>query len=88
VWYATTRRSRGVKIRLRISGPARTRRIPSSKSCLVSLVVARMQVARSTPAADGVDLVDENDAGGRFPGLREEVAHPRRPHADEHLDEI
>ena len=39
------------------------------------------------PLADGVDLVDEDDRGGPLAGVREEVPHPGRPDADEHLDE-
>ncbi len=38
--------------------------------------------------ADGVDFVDEDDAGGLLLGLLEEVAHARSAHADEHLDEL
>ena len=39
-------------------------------------------------AADGVDLVDEDDARGVRLALLEQVAHPRGADADEHLDEI
>ena len=39
-------------------------------------------------AADGVDLVDEDDGGGVLLGLVEQVAHARGSHADEHLDEL
>jgi hypothetical protein len=39
-------------------------------------------------AADGVDLVDEDDAGGVLLRLVEHVANPRGADADEHLDEI
>ena len=39
-------------------------------------------------AADGVDLVDEDDAGRALLGLLEHVAHTRRADADEHLDEV
>ena len=39
-------------------------------------------------APDGVQLVNENDARGVLLGLLEEVAHSRRAHADEHLDEV
>ncbi len=37
---------------------------------------------------DGVELVDEDDAGRLFLGLVEHVAHARCAHADEHLDEV
>jgi hypothetical protein len=44
--------------------------------------------ARTGPAlADGVDLVDEDDRRGPLARLGEQVAHPGRPHAHEHLDE-
>src|SRR5256714_2169843 len=39
-------------------------------------------------AADGVDLVDEDDARRRLLRLVEHVAHAARADADEHLDEI
>ncbi len=39
-------------------------------------------------AADGVDLVDEDDAGRVLLGLLEQVAHARGADADEHLDEV
>ena len=38
--------------------------------------------------ADGVDLVDEHDAGGFLLGLPEQVAHLACAHADEHLHEL
>jgi len=38
--------------------------------------------------ADGVELVDENDARGLFLGLDKEFAHPGCAHAHEHLDEF
>ena len=39
-------------------------------------------------AADRVELVDEDEAGGLGLGLLEQVADPRGPDADEHLDEL
>ena len=39
-------------------------------------------------AADGVELVDEDDARGVLLGLHEQVADARGPDADEHLDEF
>ncbi len=39
-------------------------------------------------AADCVDFVDEDDAGGVLLGLLEHVAHARGADADEHLDEV
>ena len=38
--------------------------------------------------ADGVDFVDEDDAGRLLLGLLEHVAHPRGADADEHLHEV
>src|SRR5262249_29259312 len=43
---------------------------------------------RAAVAADGVDLVDEDDAGGVSLSLLEEIAHARCTDADEHLDEV
>ena len=54
---------------------------------LLALVVAAAQ-ARAALAADRVDLVDEHDAGRVLLRLLEHVAHARRAHADEHLDEV
>ena len=54
--------------------------------CLLALVVAAdLPVALF---ADGVDLVDEHDAGRFLLGLTEQVAHLARAHADEHLHEL
>src|SRR3569832_2125842 len=39
-------------------------------------------------AADGVNLVDEDDAGRMFLRLLEQIAHAGRADADEHLDEV
>ena len=54
---------------------------------LLALVVATAQT-RAALASDGVDLVDEDDAGAVLFGLLEEVPHPGGADADEHLDEI
>src|SRR5207253_9881745 len=54
---------------------------------LLALVVTATQ-ARAAMAADRVDLVDEDDAGGVLLALLEEIAHAARAHADEHLDEV
>ena len=53
---------------------------------LLALVVAHHVAAAL--GADGVDLVDEDDAGRFFLGLLEQVAHFRRAHAHEHLYEL
>ncbi len=54
---------------------------------LLALVVAAAE-AGAAMAADGVDLVHEDDAGVRLLGLLEEVADARGADADEHLDEV
>ena len=56
-------------------------------SRLLSFVVAA-DVAAVSLLADGVDLVDEHDAGGLLLRLLEQVAHLGRAHADEHLYEF
>src|SRR5215472_1204892 len=50
----------------------------------------RLAAAKSRAAVttDGVDLVDKDDARRVLLALLEEIAHPRRPHPDEHLDEV
>ena len=54
---------------------------------LLALVVRAAQ-AGAAMAADGVELVDEDDAGRVLLGLVEEVAHAAGADADEHLDEL
>jgi hypothetical protein len=54
---------------------------------LLALVVAAAH-AGAAVAADGVDLVDEDDAGRVLLALLEQVADARRADADEHLDEV
>ena len=54
---------------------------------LLALVVAAAHAGAAVPA-DGVDLVDEDDRRGVGLGLLEQVAHPGRADADEHLDEV
>ena len=54
---------------------------------LLALVVAAAH-AGAAVAADGVDLVDEDDGGGVLLGLFEEVADAGGADADEHLDEL
>ena len=54
---------------------------------LFALVVAAVLAAVAL-LADGVDLVDEDDAGGLFLGLFEQVADLGSAHAHEHLDEF
>jgi hypothetical protein len=54
---------------------------------LLPLVVPAAQ-AGAAVAADGVDLVDEDDGGRLGLGLLEEVAHAAGADAHEHLDEV
>ena len=54
---------------------------------LLALVVAAAE-ARTALAADGVNLVDEDDAGRVLLRLLEQVAHARGADTDEHLDEV
>lgn len=55
--------------------------------CLLALVVSAAQ-ACSALTTDGVDLVDEDDAGAVLLGLLEHVANTRSTDTDEHLDEV
>ena len=54
---------------------------------LLALVVPAPEAGASM-AADGVDLVDEDDAGSVLLALLEEVTNARRADADEHLHEV
>jgi hypothetical protein len=56
---------------------------------LLALVVAAAEAAAARALApDGVELVDEDDRGRGLLGLLEQVAHARRAHADDGLDEL
>ena len=44
--------------------------------------------AGATVSSDGVDFIDENDAGSVLFPLNEKIAHARRSDADEHFDEV
>ncbi len=54
---------------------------------LLPLVMPAAQ-AGAAVAADGIDLVHEDDAGRIAFGLVEQVTYTRGAHADEHLDEL
>jgi hypothetical protein len=54
---------------------------------LLLLVVAAV-AARAACAPERVELVDEDDRRRLLARLLEQIAHPRRAHADEHLDEL
>ena len=55
---------------------------------LFTLIVSAAGEAGSAFSSDGVNLVEENDAGGIILCLLEQVADARGADADEHLDEI
>ena len=56
---------------------------------LLALVVRAGDAGRPLPgAADGVELVDEDDRRRRLLGLGEQVAHARGADADDRLDEL
>ena len=55
---------------------------------LLLLVVAAQAGKGAARAAQRVELVDEDDGRRLGARLLEQVAHPRRAHADEHLDEL
>ena len=54
---------------------------------LLALIIATTQTGTAL-AADGIDFVDENDAGGVFLGVFKHVTHAGRAHADEHFHEV
>ena len=54
---------------------------------LLALVVPAAQACAAV-AADGVNFVNEDDAGRVLLALLEKIAHAARAHADEHLDEV
>jgi hypothetical protein len=54
---------------------------------LFPLVVAAV-AARPPRLAEGVELVDEDDAGGLIPRLIEQIPDPGGAHADEELDKL
>ena len=54
---------------------------------LLAFVVSSAHAGAAMPA-DGVDLVDEEDAGRAFLGGGEQIADAAGAHADEHLDEL
>src|SRR4051795_3716377 len=57
---------------------------------MLALVIAPAQPAdvAGARAADGVELVDEDDGRGRFLGLLEEIAHARGAYADDRFYEL
>ena len=55
---------------------------------LLLLAVAAAVDHPAPRAADGVQLVDEDDGRGGLAGLLEQVAHAAGAHADDHLDEL
>ena len=55
---------------------------------ILPLVIAREPGILTTGPADGVDFIDEKNAGSFLLGLLEKVAHARSAHTHEHLHEI
>ena len=55
---------------------------------VLALVVGGEADVLAAGAADGVDLVDEHDAGGLLLGLLEQVAHAGRTDSHEHFHEV
>jgi hypothetical protein len=55
---------------------------------LALVVTAHHPAAAAAGPADRVELIDEDDRRGSLLGLYEEVANPRRPDADDRLDEL
>ena len=55
---------------------------------LLAFVVAAAGEPAAATTTDGVDLVEEDDAGGGVLGLLEQVTDARCADADEHLDEV
>ena len=55
---------------------------------LLLLVMAAAHAPGDAGPAQGVELVDEDDAGLGLARLLEQVTHPRGTDADEHLDEL
>src|SRR5690606_40660106 len=55
---------------------------------LLALVVAADRGRPRPGAADGVQLVDEDDRRSDLLGLVEQVPHPGSTHAHDHLDEL
>ena len=56
--------------------------------CLLPLVVAADAVDTVTFFTDGIDLIDEDDAGCLFIGLLEQIADLGSAHAHEHFNEL
>ena len=55
---------------------------------LLPLVVAAHGQGAAALPADGIQLINENNAGSLFAGLIKKVPHPGRPDADKHFDEF
>ena len=54
---------------------------------LLALIVSA-DITRTSLLADGVDLIDKDNARCLFLGLLEQVTHLRRAHADEHFHKL
>src|SRR5437667_47593 len=94
-WYAVSRRSSSERTMLLRSSPSITLSLASSRSFMSTAPLLRRAARRAASltmfdrsAPDGVDLVDEDDAGRVGLALLEQVAHPRGPDPHEHLHEV
>src|SRR3989442_15674335 len=55
---------------------------------MLALIIAGNRSCTAACSPNGVDLVDENDAGGVLACLGKQVAHAAGTHPDEELDEV
>jgi hypothetical protein len=55
--------------------------------CLLPFVMTTPQTGAAV-AANGIDLIQEDDARSIFQTLREHIPHPGRSYPDEHLNEV
>src|SRR5579884_3805150 len=56
--------------------------------CMFSFIVAGNGTRAAACSPDGIDLIDENDAGGMFARLRKQVAYTTGSDADEEFDKV
>ncbi len=71
------------------NGLARIKAIHLNQQLVQSLLALVVAVdAGASLATDGIDLIDEDDAGSRFLGLIEEITHTTRADTDQHFHEL
>src|SRR5258706_610808 len=92
IWVSPSAGPRGMMVTLCTGSHCGTRRAtsacPASCQAGVFLSFSLVILLRRPEPPEGVDLVDEDDAGSVLLPLLEEIAPPARAHADEHLDEV